>query len=165
MGKRDAERYQPKLGKAFIADSLGVVAGAIFGVSPNTTYAESGAGISQGGRTGLTSLVVTILFALCLFLSPLFLLIPNSAVASALIFVGLLMLTSIKDLNYTDFTETFPAFVLIIMICLSFRLSDSLAIGWILYILMKFVSGRRSEITTTVWIVGVIFAIKEVLAN
>ncbi|MDR1166765.1 MAG: NCS2 family permease [Deltaproteobacteria bacterium] len=162
MGKQEAERYRYKLGKAFIADSIGVVAGAVLGTSPNTTYAESGAGVAQGGRTGLTALTVAILFALCLLISPLFLTIPPSAVASALVLVGLYMLSSIKDLKFDDITESFPAFVIIALIAFSLKLSDSMAVGWILYILMKLLAGRSKEVTATVWIVGALFLAKEI---
>jgi AGZA family xanthine/uracil permease-like MFS transporter len=156
----DGERYKPKMGKAFIADSLGVVVGSMLGLSPNTTYAESGAGVAAGGRTGLTALVVAICFFLALFISPLFMLVPFSAVAPALVVVGLLMLQSATNIDFKDYTESFPAFVVIVLIALSWRISDSLAIGWLLYIIMKVVSGNFRKITITVWVVGIIFAFK-----
>ncbi|MDR0355688.1 MAG: NCS2 family permease [Deltaproteobacteria bacterium] len=161
----DGERYRPKMSKAFIADSIGVAAGAALGVSPNTTYAESGSGVASGGRTGLTALVVAICFFLALFISPLFMIIPFSAVAPALIMVGLLMLRSIAKVNFEDYTEIFPAFVVLIVVALSWRISDGLSLGWILYIIMKVVSGKRKQLTTTVWVVGLIFAFKMFVAG
>jgi AGZA family xanthine/uracil permease-like MFS transporter len=161
----EAERYKPRIEKAFIADSLGVVAGACVGLSPNTTYAESGAGLAAGGRTGITAFTVAVLFALCLFLSNLFLLVPASAVAPALVLVGLLMLASVKNLDFSDKTESFPAFAVIALTCLTWRLSDSLAVGWILYIVMKVVGGKIGLITPTVWLVGLLFFIKEFFAS
>jgi AGZA family xanthine/uracil permease-like MFS transporter len=142
-----------------------VVAGACLGLSPNTAYAESGTGISMGGRTGLTAFTVAVLFALCLLFSKLFLIVPVSAVAPALVLVGLLMLASVKALDFQDKTESFPAFIVIILTCLTWRLSDSLAVGWLVYILMKVVSGKARTVTATVWVVGVLFFIKEFLAT
>jgi AGZA family xanthine/uracil permease-like MFS transporter len=164
MGK-DADLYRHKLGRAFIADSMGVVVGAALGTSPNTTYAESGSGIAQGGRTGLTALSVAVLFALCLFLSKFFLMIPAAAVTAALVIVGLLMMKSLVKLDFDDVTESFPAFVIVVIIAFTMRLSDGLAVGWILLIVMKLISGRRRELTTTVWVVGALFLAKEILAG
>ena len=161
----DAERYRPMISRAFIADSLGVVAGSAVGLSPNTAYAESGAGVAQGGRTGLTALTVAVLFFLCLFISKLFLVVPFPAVAPALVLVGLLMVTSVRNLDFNDKTESFPAFIILILICLTWHLSDSLAVGWIVYILMKVISGKGRAITPTVWVVGALFVIKLVFAN
>ncbi|MDR1111170.1 MAG: NCS2 family permease [Deltaproteobacteria bacterium] len=156
----DGERYRSKMGRAFVADSLGVVAGSCLGLSPNTTYAESGAGVASGGRTGLTALVVAVCFFLALFISPLFMMVPFAAVAPALVMVGLLMLQSMTKVDFGDHTESFPAFVVLIVIALSWRISDGLAVGWIVFILMKVASGRRRELTATVWVVGIIFALK-----
>jgi AGZA family xanthine/uracil permease-like MFS transporter len=161
----EAERHRPRVGRAFIADSVGVAAGAALGLSPNTAYAESGAGVAVGGRTGLTALTVAVLFFVCLFFSKIFLAVPSSAVAPALVLVGLLMLASLRRLNFADKTESFPAFVIIILTCLTWRISDSLAVGWIIYILMRVVGGKIRSITPTVWVVGALFALKEVLAG
>jgi AGZA family xanthine/uracil permease-like MFS transporter len=161
----EAPRYRVRVGRAFIADSLGVIVGASVGLSPNTAYAESGAGVAAGGRTGLTSLTVAVLFGLCLFFSSLFLIVPSSAVAPALVLVGLLMLASLENLDFTDKTESFPAFIVIILTCLTWRLSDSLAVGWLIYILMKVIGGKTKSITTIVWVVGGLFLLKEILAG
>ncbi|MDR1577272.1 MAG: NCS2 family permease [Deltaproteobacteria bacterium] len=159
MGQ-DAEVYRHKLGRAFIADSMGVVIGSCLGLSPNTTYAESGVGVAMGGRTGLTALTVALGFALAIFIAPLFLLVPAAAVTPALIFVGLLMMSSIKKVDFSDYSESFPIFLVLILIGLTWRISDSFALGWLVYILMKVVKGRIRQISTTVWVVGVLFAIK-----
>jgi AGZA family xanthine/uracil permease-like MFS transporter len=165
MGQEDAQRYRHKLGKAFIADSMGVVVGAALGVSPNTTYAESGSGIAMGGRTGLTALSVAALFALSLLLYPCFSIIPFAAVAPALVVVGLLMMKSLVSLDFEDVTESFPAFVIVVIIAFTLRLSDALAVGWILYIVMKLIAGKGKAITATVWVVGALFLAKEILAG
>ena len=163
MGK-DGERYRHKLGKAFIADSMGVVAGACVGLSPNTTYAESGAGVAAGGRTGLTAITVAVLFLLCLFFSNCFLIVPSAAVAPALVLVGLLMAGSMRKINFEDITESFPVFVIVVFIGFTLRISDCLAVGWILYIVMKSLAGKARELTATVWVVGALFLLKEVFA-
>jgi AGZA family xanthine/uracil permease-like MFS transporter len=165
MGKKDAELYRHKLGKAFIADSVGVVVGAALGVSPNTTYAESGSGIAAGGRTGLTALTVAVLFALCLLLASFFLMIPASAVAPALVMVGLLMMASLISLNFDDITESFPSFAIVVIIAFTLRLSDGMAVGWILFIVMKLIAGKMKELNSTVWVVGILFLAKEILAG
>ncbi|MDR1314252.1 MAG: NCS2 family permease [Deltaproteobacteria bacterium] len=165
MGRKEAELYRYKLGRAFIADSIGVLAGAAVGVSPNTTYGESGSGVAMGGRTGMTAVSVAALFGLCLLLSSFFLMIPASAVAPSLVMVGLLMMASLTSLNFKDVTESFPAFAIIVIIAFTLSLSDGLAVGWILFILMKLLRGKKAELTTTVWVVGVLFLAKEVLAR
>jgi AGZA family xanthine/uracil permease-like MFS transporter len=153
----DGDRYRPKMGRAFVADSFGVVIGSFLGLSPNTTYAESGAGVAAGGRTGLTATVVAAGFFLALFISPLFMIVPFSAVAPALVVVGVLMLQSVAKLDFKKVDEAFPAFVTIIVIAATWRISDGLALGWLSFILMKVVSGKRKELTTTVWVVGAVF--------
>ncbi|MDR1083689.1 MAG: NCS2 family permease [Deltaproteobacteria bacterium] len=153
--------YRHKLGRAFVADSLGVVAGSVLGLSPNTTYGESGTGVAAGGRTGLTALTVVFGFGLALFMSPLFLMVPSAAVAPALVVVGLLMLyPTVTKIDYHDVTDSFPAFVVIVTIALTWHISDSLALGWLAYMLMKTVSGRIRELTLTVWLIGIIFSFK-----
>ncbi|MDR3204459.1 MAG: NCS2 family permease [Deltaproteobacteria bacterium] len=156
----DGDRYRPKMGKAFVADSMGVVVGSFFGMSPNTTYAESGAGVAVGGRTGLTALVTGLFFFFGLFISPLFLTVPFSAIAPTLIFVGFLMFASILKISFKDYSESFPAYAVVLLIALTWRISDSLAIGWLLYILMKVISGQSRKLTITVLAVGLIFALK-----
>ncbi|MDR1546153.1 MAG: NCS2 family permease [Deltaproteobacteria bacterium] len=157
MGQ-EGDRYRPRMGRAFIADSVGVVVGSCLGLSPNTTYAESGAGVAAGGRTGLTALTVAFFFGLALFVSPLFMVIPFSAVAPALVLVGLLMIRSILQVSFDDWSECFPAFATAIVITFTWRISDGLTLGWLLHLLMKVLSGQRRQITVTVWVVGAIFA-------
>jgi AGZA family xanthine/uracil permease-like MFS transporter len=120
----------------------------------------SGAGVAAGGRTGLTAVVVAAGFALALFISPLFMAVPFSAVAPALVMVGLLMLDSITKVDFKAIDESFPAFVTAIVIVTTWRISDGLALGWLVYIAMKVLSGKRRELTATVWAVGAIFAWK-----
>jgi AGZA family xanthine/uracil permease-like MFS transporter len=153
----DGDRYRPKMSRAFVADSIGVVIGSLLGLSPNTTYCESGAGVAVGGRTGLTALTVAFLFLLALFLYPLFKIVPFSAVAPALVMVGLLMLGTARKIKFEDLTESFPAFCVIALITLTWRISDGLALGWLIYMVMKIFSRRYRELTPTVWAVGILF--------
>jgi AGZA family xanthine/uracil permease-like MFS transporter len=160
MGQEAENKYRHKLGRAFVADSVAVIITGLLGIPPNTTYGESGTGVALGGRTGLTALTVAACFTLALFCGPLFLAIPFSAVAPALVVVGWYMLSPVTRLNFRDPTDSFPAVLAIILIGLSWRLSDSLAVAWLTYILMKTVSGRMRELNATIRLVGLVFGVK-----
>lgn len=156
----DSEKYRPKMGKAFIADSFSAITSSFLGVSPNTVYGESGTGVAVGGRTGLTSVVTALCFCLALFCAPIFLAIPFAAVAPALIVVGWYMLAPITKIKFDDPTESFPAVIAIVLIGLTWKISDSLALAWVVYILMKIVALRIKELNITVCLVGCIFILK-----
>jgi len=160
MGPEAEARYRFKLGRAFVADSVAVILTGLLGISPNTTYGESGTGVALGGRTGLTALTVAACFTLALFCAPLFLAIPFPAVAPALVVVGWYMLSPLTRLDFSDPTESFPAVLTVVLIGLSWRISDSLGVAWLVYILMKAAAGRRREINATVGLVGLVFAAK-----
>ena len=160
MGPRDAAKYRHKLGRAFVGDSLSMLASGFLGMSPNTVYGESGTGVAVGGRTGLTALVCGVCFIFTLFCAPIFLAIPMAAVAPALMVVGWFMLTPLGEVDFKDPTESFPAIIVMILIGLSWKITDSLAIAWLVYICMKLVSGRVKELNATVWLVGLVFALK-----
>ncbi|WP_434777920.1 NCS2 family permease [Neisseria sp. Ec49-e6-T10] len=156
----DGAKYRPKMGKAFIADSFSAITSSFLGVSPNTVYGESGTGVAVGGRTGLTSVVTALCFGLALFCAPIFLAIPFAAVAPALIVVGWYMLAPITKIKFDDPTESFPAIIAIVFIGLTWKISDSLALAWVVYILMKIVTLRIKELNITVCLVGCIFILK-----
>ena len=160
MGDKEAAKYRHKMGRAFVADSLAMIVSGLLGISPSTAYGESGTGVAVGGRTGLTALVCALCFCLALFCSPLFLAIPFAAVAPALIVVGWYMLQPLTRIDFKDATESFPAILLLLLIGLSWKISDSLAVAWLIYLLMKAVSGRARELNATVCMVGLIFATK-----
>jgi AGZA family xanthine/uracil permease-like MFS transporter len=160
MGEKEAEKYRPKMGRAFVADSLAMIITGLLGISPNTAYGESGAGVAVGGRTGLAAVTCAACFAAALFCSPVFLAIPFAAVAPALVVVGWYMLSPLTRLDFTDATESFPAVMVVLLIGLSWKISDSLALAWLTYILMKAASGRARELNATVCLVGLIFAAK-----
>ncbi|HRW24009.1 MAG TPA: NCS2 family permease [Spirochaetia bacterium] len=153
----------PKVKQALLADAIGTVAGAALGTSTVTSYVESASGVAEGGRTGLTSLTTGLLFGLALFLSPLFLLVPSAATAPALILVGLFMLSPVKDIDLTDFTEAIPAFLTIIMMPLAYSIAEGLVFGILSYIFLKAITGKFKDISIVTWIVGAFFILKHLL--
>ena len=149
-----------RIKQAFMADAIATTAGAILGTSTTTTYVESAAGVAQGGRSGLTAVAVAGCFALALFFSPLFLSIPSAATAPALIIVGLLMMEPIVTIPFNDFSESIPAFVCIIMMPLTYSISNGILLGMIAYILMNVVSGKFKKISITMYILAILFILK-----
>jgi len=153
----------PKVKQALLADAIGTVAGACLGTSTVTSYVESASGVAEGGRTGLTSLTTGILFGLALFFSPLFLLVPGAATAPALILVGLFMLSPVKDIDLSDFTESVPAFLTMIMMPLTYSIAEGLVFGILSYILLKALTGKFKDISVVTWVVGGFFILKHLL--
>lgn len=149
----------PRVKRALMADAIGTTVGAMLGTSTVTTYIESAAGIEEGGRTGLTALVTAFLFLIALFFSQVFLLIPAAATAPALILVGVFMASPVKDIDFEDYTETIPAFMTMILMPLTFSISDGIVMGVLAYLFLKVLTGRHKEITPLTYIVGVFFLI------
>lgn len=158
-GFLDKEGRLPRIKNVLLVDSLAAVIGGLFGISSNTTYVESGAGVSEGGRTGLTSLVVAILFFLSMFFAPVAGIVPAQATASALIVVGFLMMTVVKDIDWTDFSEAFPAFVTIISTPLTYSISRGIGYGFVTYVVTKALTGKIKEVHWLMWIVSALFVI------
>lgn len=156
----DANGKVPNLKKALFADAVGTTVGACLGTSTVSTFVESAAGVAEGGRTGLTAVSAAIMFTLALFLAPIFGIITPAVTASALILVGLFMLESIKEINFTDWTEGLPAFLTIIMMPLSYSIANGIVFGVVSYILLKLFTGKRKEISIATVIVGIIFVLK-----
>ena len=148
------------LDKALKADSTASVAGSFLGCSPVTSYVESSAGVEAGGRTGLTAITVGVFFLIAIFFSPLASMVPSYATAGALIYVAILMLSGIEKLNWSDNSELLPALIMIIMIPLTFSIANGIAIGFISYVVLKFASGKKSEISMGAWLLFVIFLLK-----
>ena len=144
----------------FMADSVATVAGACLGTSTTTTYVESAAGVGAGGRTGLTAFATAVCFALALFFSPIFLSIPSAATAPALVIVGVMMMPSIKRIHWDDYCKAIPAFITIVMMPLSYSISDGILIGVISYVACHAVAGKFKEITPTMWVLAVLFICK-----
>ena len=152
----------PKIRGALLADSIATAGGAMLGTSTVTTFVESSAGVAVGGRTGLTSVVSAGFFAISLLLSPIFLAIPAFATAPALITVGFMMLTSIMNIDFTDFSEAIPAFLAIIAMPFTYSISEGIALGVISYVLIHLTSGnyRFKNIGGIIYILAVLFVLK-----
>ena len=159
----DKDGRLPRAGKALMADSSASIAGSLLGTSTTTSYIESGAGIAAGGRTGLTAITVSVLFLLALFFSPLAMMIPPYATASALVFVAVLMIASIASVDWQDLTESAPVVVTAVMMPLTYSIADGIAIGFITYTLVKLFSGRGSDINISVSVIAVLALLKYII--
>lgn len=149
-----------RLKQAFMADAIATTFGSMLGTSTTTTYVESAAGVAQGGRSGLTAFAVACCFLIAIFFSPLFLSIPAAATAPALVLVGLLMLEPIRNIPFEDFTESIPAFVCVIMMPLTYSISNGILLGMIAYVLMNLICGKFRKITPAMYILAVLFILK-----
>lgn len=156
-GFLDKKGNLPRAGRALLADAIGTAGGAVFGTSTVTTYVESAAGVAAGGRTGLTGIVVAVLFFLSLFFRPLVGMVPGAATAPALVMVGTMMVTNITKINWDDFTEVLPAFVCMLTMPLAYSISHGIAIGFIFYPLVKLLTGRGKEVHWLVYLLGALF--------
>ncbi|MGR2671718.1 NCS2 family permease [Acinetobacter soli] len=150
----------PRLKKALFADSTAIVAGAALGTSSTTPYIESASGVAAGGRTGLTAVVVAVLFLACLFLSPLAQSVPGFATAPALLFVGVLMIHGITNIDWDDITEAVPAFLTIVFMPFTYSIADGIAMGFISYAIIKLLTGKAKTVPYMVWIVAVLWVFK-----
>ncbi|MFZ1875247.1 MAG: NCS2 family permease [Chania sp.] len=159
-GLTDDKGQFPRMKQALYVDSISSVAGSFIGTSSVTAYIESSAGVSIGGRTGLTAVVVGILFLLVIFLSPLAGMVPAYAAAGALIYVGVLMTSSLARVKWEDMTEAVPAFVTAAMMPFSFSITEGIALGFISYCVMKLGTGRWREISPCVIVVALLFVLK-----
>jgi AGZA family xanthine/uracil permease-like MFS transporter len=151
-----------RIKQAFMADAIATTAGAVLGTSTTTTYVESAAGVAQGGRSGLTAFFVAVCFAVALLFSPLFLSIPSAATAPALVIVGLLMLESIIKIPFNDFSESIPAFVCIIMMPLTYSISNGILLGMIAYVIINLICGNFNKISPVMYILAVLFILKHI---
>lgn len=150
----------PGLGKAMTVDAIGVSLGSVLGTSTITAFVESTAGVGAGGRTGLTAVACGILFLLSMFFAPLITLVPGCATAPVLILVGALMLEPIKDINFQDWTEGFPAFMVIVLMPFTYSIANGISAGFILYPLLKIVTGRYKEVSAIVYILAVLVLVR-----
>ncbi len=164
-GLLDERGQLPRIGKALFADSLGTMFGALMGTSTVTSYVESAAGVSEGGRTGLTALVVAFLFVVALVFAPMVGLIPAQATAPALIIVGVLMMAEIAHIDFSNFTEAFPAFLTILMMPLTYSIAQGLAFGFMSYTIVKFLAGRHHENNLVTYSLTALFILHFVLGT
>lgn len=150
----------PKIKQAFMADAIATLAGACMGASTTTTYVESASGVAQGGRTGLTAFSIAVCFSISLLFSPIFLAIPAAATAPVLILVGLFMMSPIKLIDFDRFSESIPAFICVIMMPLTYSISDGILLGMISYVILNMLSGRFKKITPAMYILAILFILK-----
>ena len=162
-GMLDKDGKLPGIRGVLMADAIGTTLGACLGTSTVTTFVESSSGISEGGRTGLTSCTVGVLFLVSLFLAPLFLTIPSFATAPALIVVGFLMMQQVADIDWQDLTKAVPCFVTITMMGLSYSISEGIAFGFVSYTLLHVLTGKTKDISALMYILSVLFVLKYVL--
>ena len=155
----DEDGDVPGVGKILLVDSIGAAAGGLAGVSSNTSYIESSAGVAEGGRTGLASVVTGLLFLAAIFLSPLALVVPGQATAPALILVGFLMAGLIKGIDFEDIEEGFPALLAMILMPLTYSITVGIGAGFVMYSLIKLVKGKAAEVHWLMWIVTIAFLV------
>ena len=159
-GLLDAEGKLPRAGKALVADSIATMVGAVLGTSTTTSYVESAAGVKVGGRTGLTAVVVAVLFLAALFFSPLAATVPAYATAPALLYVACMMARGLTEVDWEDATEYAPAVVTAIVMPLTFSIANGIALGFITYAAIKLLSGRIADINVAVAVLAVAFIVK-----
>ena len=159
----DEKGKLPRVKGALMADAVATTAGAVLGTSTVTTFVESASGVAEGGRTGLTSVTSSILFAVSLILSPIFLAIPSFATAPALVMVGFLMMTSITKIDFSDYTEAIPAFIAIMAMPFMYSVSEGIALGFISYVVINLVAGKYKKISPLMYVLAILFVAKYIV--
>ena len=158
-GQLDSKGRLPRLNRVLLVDSIAAMWGGFCGCSSVTTYIESAAGVGEGGRTGLTSVVVGLLFLLAMFFSPLIQIIPAEATAAALIIVGYLMMRVVRDIDFDDYTTAIPAFFVILVIPLTMSISRGIGTGFIAYVIINTLSGKVKRVPITMWFLAALFTL------
>lgn len=162
-GMVDKDGNVDGINKVLMADAVATVAGAVFGTSTTTTYIESASGVSEGGRTGLTSFTIAVCFAIALMFSPLFLAIPGAATGPVLFIVGVMMASPVRDIDWSDYSEAIPAFVTMLLMPLAYSISDGIMLGMITYTLLDALAGKLKKVSVMMWILAVLFILRYVL--
>jgi AGZA family xanthine/uracil permease-like MFS transporter len=162
-GFLDKEGKLPRINQALMADAVATSVGAVLGTSTVTTYIESAAGISEGGKTGLTSMVTGVLFLLAIIIAPIAGIIPAAATAPALIIVGVLMMSAVRGINFDDFEEALPAFLTIAMMPFAYSIADGIASGFIFFTIVKMARGKFKEVHPIMYGLSVIFILRMAL--
>ena len=151
------------INKVLMSDAVATVAGAAFGTSTTTTYIESASGVSEGGRTGLTSFTIAICFAIALLFSPLFLAIPGAATGPVLFIVGVMMAAPVREIDWDDYSEAIPAFVTMLLMPLAYSISDGIMLGLISYVFLNTLTGKVKKVSVMMWILAILFILRYVL--
>ncbi len=159
-GMLDKDGKMPNMKEALLADAVGTVAGAVTGTSTVTTFIESASGVEAGGRTGLTALTTGIMFLACLFLAPVAAVIPPAATSAALIYVGILMVTGLKNIDFNDMTQVAPVALMLIAMPISGSIGHAIGIGLITYTVLKVFTGKFKEVSVLTYVLSLIFLIK-----
>lgn len=164
-GLLDENGNLPRAGKALMADSVGTMFGSMMGTPTVTSYVESASGVAEGGKSGLTAVVVAVLFAVSLIFAPLVGLIPGQATAPVLILVGVLMMSEVVQINFEDFTEALPAFMTIVMMPLTFSIAQGLAFGFMSYTIIKLITGKHKDNNAVTYILTILFIVHFILGG
>ncbi|MDE7045614.1 MAG: NCS2 family permease, partial [Acetatifactor sp.] len=159
-GMLDKNGKMPQMKEALLADAVGTVAGSLTGTSTVTTFVESASGVEAGGRTGLTALTTGILFLVCIFLAPIAAIIPAAATSSALIYVGILMVTGLKNVNFNDLSQSAPVALMLIAMPISGSIGHAIGIGLIVYTVIKLFTGKAKDVSVLTYVLSAIFLIK-----
>ena len=159
-GMTDKDGNMPKLKEALLADAIGTVSGAFMGTSTVTTFVESASGVEAGGRTGLTALTAAVMFLACTFLAPIAAIIPAAATSSALIFVGILMLQGLQNIDFNDIDQIVPVFIMLIAMPVSGSIGHGIGLAMICYTVIKVFSGKAREVSALTYIISLLFIIK-----
>lgn len=159
-GMLDEQGKLKEASPALLADAIGTTAGALLGTSTVTTFVESASGVAEGGRTGITALSTAFFFFLSLFLFPVFGMIPAQATGPALVIVGLFMLSSIKEIDFYDYSEAIPAFITIIAMPFCYSIAEGISFGMISYVLIKLLAGKRKDISILMYILAIVFVLR-----
>ena len=159
-GMLDEQGKLKEASPALLADAIGTTTGALLGTSTVTTFVESASGVAEGGRTGLTALSTAFFFFLSLFLFPVFGMIPAQATGPALVIVGLFMLSSIKEIDFYDYSEAIPAFITIIAMPFCYSIAEGISFGMISYVLIKLLAGKRKDISILMYILAIVFVLR-----
>ena len=159
----DEDGKLPNGSKALLSDAIGTTIGALLGTSTITTFVESTSGVSEGGRTGLTALSTAVCFGIAAFFFPLFSIIPTQATSAALVIVGLFMLSTVTEIDFTDITEAFPAFMTILMMPVTYSIAEGISFGMISYAAIKLLTGRGKEVSTLVYVIAFVFLLRYIV--
>ena len=162
-GMVDKDGNVDGINKVLMADAVATVAGAAFGTSTTTTYIESASGVSEGGRTGLTSFTIAVCFAIALLFSPLFLAIPGAATGPVLFIVGVMMAAPVKDIDWEDYSEAIPAFVTMLLMPLAYSISDGIMLGMVSYVVLNALTGKFRKVSVMMWVLAILFVLRYVL--
>ena len=160
----DKDGNMPKMKEALLSDAVGTVTGSLTGTSTVTTFVESASGVEAGGRTGLTALVTAALFLLCMFIAPIAAIIPAAATSAALIYVGILMLANLKDIDFTDISQLLPVGIMLLAMPISGSIGHGIGLALISYTLIKVLTGKFKEVSVLTYILSLIFLVKFFLA-